>query len=79
MNGTTRLSTLTCPNPACQHQQLVLMPTTYCQLTYTCEACLMTHARKRGTCCVFCSYADLPCPSNQGEGGSPQRGSHQLA
>jgi hypothetical protein len=67
MNSTALLATLTCPNPACQHQQQVMMPTTYCQLTYTCEACQTTHARLRETCCVFCSYADKPCPSKQGE------------
>lgn len=59
------LATLTCPNLLCRHQQRVLMPTTFCQLSYTCEACSMTHTRKRGDCCVFCSYADKPCPSMQ--------------
>ncbi len=67
MNSIALLATLTCPNPTCRHQQRVLMPTTFCQLFYTCEACSMTHARKRGDCCVFCSYADKPCPSIQGE------------
>jgi hypothetical protein len=66
MNGTSLLATLTCPNPACQHQQRVIMPTTYCQVTYKCEACDTTHAHRPGDCCVFCSYADLPCPSKQG-------------
>jgi hypothetical protein len=66
MNDNTLLATLICPNPACQHRQRVMMPTTYCQLSYTCEACLMMHTRKQGTCCVFCSYADRPCPSKQG-------------
>jgi hypothetical protein len=65
MNGTALLATLTCPNPACHHQQQVMMPTTYCQLTYTCEACQTTHAHQLGDCCVFCSYADKPCPSKQ--------------
>lgn len=66
MNSNALLATLTCPNPVCQHQQTVIMPATYCQLTYTCEACSMTHARKREDCCIFCSYADKPCPSKQG-------------
>ncbi|HEY4387773.1 MAG TPA: GDCCVxC domain-containing (seleno)protein [Ktedonobacteraceae bacterium] len=67
MNKNALLATLTCPNPACQHQQRAMMPTTACQLTYTCEACSMTHGCKRGDCCVFCSYADKLCPSMQEE------------
>jgi len=65
MNGTPQLSTLTCPNPACHHQQRAMMPTMYCQLTYMCEACQTTHTRQAGDCCVFCSYADTVCPSKQ--------------
>lgn len=72
------LATLTCPDPACHHQQRVIMPSTYCQLTYKCEACDVTHVRKTGTCCVFCSYADTPCPSKQGEEAcGPQCGKSQ--
>jgi hypothetical protein len=67
MNNNAHLSILTCPDPACQHQQRAMMPTTFCQLSYTCEACSMTHARKSGNCCVFCSYADKPFPSMQEE------------
>lgn len=65
MNNLALLATLTCPHPHCQHQQQVMMPTTSCQLFYTCEACSITHAHKKGDCCVFCSYADKPCPSLQ--------------
>ena len=65
MNDTPPLATLTCPSPACQHQQRVMMPTTYCQLTYTCEACQTIHWRELGDCCVFCSYSDRLCPSKQ--------------
>ncbi len=68
MNNSALLATLTCPNPTCQHQQQVLMPTTFCLLTYTCEACSLTHVHKSGDCCVFCSYAEKPCPSMQEEG-----------
>ncbi|WP_373324540.1 GDCCVxC domain-containing (seleno)protein [Reticulibacter mediterranei] len=67
MNSNAHFSTLTCPNPACGHQQQALMPTTFCQLTYTCQACSMTYIHKSGDCCVFCSYADKPCPSMQDE------------
>lgn len=65
MNNPILQATLTCPNPTCRHQQRVLMPTTFCQLSYTCEACRVTHVHKKGDCCVFCSYADKPCPSLQ--------------
>ncbi len=65
MSNNILLATLTCPNPLCLHQQQALMPTTFCQLVYTCEACSMTHVHKNGDCCVFCSYADQPCPSRQ--------------
>lgn len=65
MNDASLLATLTCPNPACHHQQQVMMPTTYCQLTYTCEACQTTHSRQAGDCCIFCSYANTVCPSKQ--------------
>jgi hypothetical protein len=67
MNSKVHLSTLTCPDPTCQHQQRVMMPTTVCQLSYTCDACSMTHVHKSEDCCVFCSYADTPCPSMQKE------------
>ena len=49
MNSIALLATLTCPNPACQHQQQVLMPTTSCQLTYTCERM----AREQGNSDTF--------------------------
>lgn len=65
MNDNILQTTLTCPDPSCHHQQQVMMPSTYCQLTYTCQACHITHTRKQGDCCVFCSYADKPCPSKQ--------------
>jgi len=65
MKDNVLLATLTCPNPMCRHQQSVMMPTTFCQLLYTCEACSLTYVHKNGDCCVFCSYADKPCPSMQ--------------
>ncbi len=68
MNTLALLAMLTCPNPACGHRQQALMPTTCCQLFYTCEWCLLTHRYKQGDCCVFCSYADKPCPPVQEEG-----------
>ncbi|WP_111319615.1 GDCCVxC domain-containing (seleno)protein [Thermosporothrix hazakensis] len=68
MNDITLLATLTCPNPTCRHQQRAVMPTTFCQLYYTCEKCSLTHKHQQGDCCVFCSYADKPCPPIQRAG-----------
>lgn len=67
MNDIALFATLTCPNPACQHQQRARIPEHACQLTYVCEGCLLTHRHKEGDCCVFCSYADQPCPSREEE------------
>jgi hypothetical protein len=67
MNEPGLFATLTCPNPACQYQQRARIAEHACQLTYTCEMCQHTHRCKSGDCCVFCSYADQPCPSRGGE------------
>ncbi|MFQ3645966.1 MAG: GDCCVxC domain-containing (seleno)protein [Anaerolineae bacterium] len=58
---------LTCPSCYAEHHEI--MPTDYCQFFYECGAC---HARLRpalGDCCVYCSYADTPCPPKQLERG----------
>lgn len=65
MNADTLFAILTCPNPACQHQQRARIPEHACQLTYRCEKCHLAHRHKAGDCCVFCSYADRPCPSKR--------------
>lgn len=78
MNDHVLFATLTCPNPACQHQQHALIPEHACQLIYVCEGCLLTHRCKPGDCCVFCSYADKPCPSRGGEDTcNPSGGSYE--
>lgn len=51
---------LTCP--LCNHTQPGVIPTTSCVPFYFCEGCRKTIQAKNGTCCVFCSYADRPCP-----------------
>ncbi len=78
MSDDALLTTLTCPNPACRHQQRVMIPSTYCQLTSTCRGCSKVHERKTGICCGFCSYTEKLCPSMQGESpynpsGGPQQ------
>ena len=57
------LARLTCPR--CGVVQNAEMPTDACQFFYDCAACGAVLRPKPGDCCVFCSYADLPCPSKQ--------------
>jgi hypothetical protein len=33
-----------------------------CQFFYRCEGCEAVLKPQPGDCCVFCSYADTPCP-----------------
>lgn len=51
---------LTCPR--CSARSLSMMPEDYCLVRYDCPACGAALAPKPGDCCVFCSYADRPCP-----------------
>jgi len=56
-------STITCPK--CGHQTTETMPTEACQWFYTCPSCQTLLKPLAGDCCVFCSYADIPCPPIQ--------------
>jgi len=56
-------STITCPN--CGHQSVETMPTNACQFFYDCKGCGKVLRPLEGDCCVFCSYADVPCPPIQ--------------
>jgi len=56
-------STITCPN--CKHSKTETMSTDSCQWFYECENCHTLLQPKHGDCCVFCSYADVPCPPIQ--------------
>lgn len=56
-------ATLRCPH--CGDQVQVVMPTDRCLVAYDCLACARTLRPKAGDCCVFCSYADRPCPPVQ--------------
>ena len=55
----------TCPK--CQTKTKVTMPTEGKQHFFKCtnEQCKANITIKEGECCVFCSYADKPCPSKQ--------------
>jgi hypothetical protein len=67
-------ATLTCPN--CAHHAHEVMPTDRCVVVYDCPACARTLRPKKGDCCVFCSYADRPCPSVQESGGVQDTSRH---
>jgi hypothetical protein len=38
------------------------MPLNACLYFYVCKGWQALLKPKRGVCCVFCSYADRPCP-----------------
>ena len=54
---------LTCPT--CGFVQAAEMPREACQFFYECVSCASILRPQHGDCCVFCSYADTPCPSMQ--------------
>ena len=56
-------STLTCPE--CGRVCVETMPTDACQYFYDCPQCAAVLKPLKGDCCVFCSYADVPCPPIQ--------------
>lgn len=56
-------STLTCPQ--CGGVSTETMPTNACQYFYDCRHCQALLRPLAGDCCVFCSYADVPCPPIQ--------------
>jgi hypothetical protein len=58
-------STITCPK--CGRAATETMPTDACQYIYHCKGCCHQMKPKRGDCCVFCSYGDVPCPPIQEE------------
>lgn len=56
-------ATITCPE--CSHQETETMPNDSCRFFYVCKGCGSTLRPLEGDCCVFCSYADKPCPPKQ--------------
>ena len=54
-------ATITCPE--CRHAAVEEIPTAWCEYFYKCKGCGVVLKPKEGDCCVFCSYADRPCPS----------------
>ncbi|WP_240699152.1 MULTISPECIES: GDCCVxC domain-containing (seleno)protein [unclassified Sphingomonas] len=56
-------STITCPK--CGHVETETMPTNACQFFYDCKGCAAVLRPNAGDCCVYCSFADVPCPPIQ--------------
>jgi hypothetical protein len=54
---------LTCP--FCGERSEHEMPIDRCQIVLICPHCNERITPKAGDCCVFCSYADKPCPPLQ--------------
>lgn len=61
-------ATITCPT--CHAVATETMPTDRCQYLYECRACGAIVKPKPGDCCVYCSYANRPCPIMQQSGSS---------
>ena len=61
-------SELTCPE--CHFKELLEMPTNACQWFYECTNCHTLLKPDQGDCCVFCSFATVPCPPIQLHGKS---------
>ena len=60
-------STITCPH--CGTAKTETMPVNACQYFYDCSGCGAVLRPLPGDCCVFCSFATVPCPPKQGPGG----------
>ncbi|WP_319544969.1 GDCCVxC domain-containing (seleno)protein [Ruegeria conchae] len=56
-------STLTCPK--CGHSETEEMSIDACQWFYECRSCKTVLTPLEGDCCVYCSYATVPCPPIQ--------------
>lgn len=63
MGIVTTVARIVCPY--CATAAIETMPTNACQHFYDCSGCGRRLAPKDGDCCVFCSYADTPCPPVQ--------------
>ncbi|HIA92670.1 MAG TPA: hypothetical protein EYO10_01580 [Gammaproteobacteria bacterium] len=57
--------TVTCP--ACEGQSSHVMATDSCLFFLDCPHCQLMITPKKGDCCVFCSYGNVPCPPRQNQ------------
>ncbi|WP_231723546.1 MULTISPECIES: GDCCVxC domain-containing (seleno)protein [unclassified Guyparkeria] len=51
--------------PLCGESSRHDVPEDACQWFLECPACGELLTPRRGDCCVFCSYGDVPCPPVQ--------------
>ena len=56
-------STVQCPK--CGFRSTERMPTDYSLVRYECKNCGYIMTPRKGTCCIFCSFGDVKCPSMQ--------------
>ncbi|MGH8191374.1 MAG: GDCCVxC domain-containing (seleno)protein [Rhodanobacteraceae bacterium] len=56
-------SAITCPE--CGTVTRAHMPIDACQFFWDCPGCGAVLKPRRGDCCVFCSFGNVPCPSRQ--------------
>ncbi len=56
-------SIITCPE--CGVAQTETMPSDACLYVYRCPRCGFQMKPKKGSCCIFCSWGSVPCPSVQ--------------
>ncbi|HIM81303.1 MAG TPA: hypothetical protein EYM54_14515 [Dehalococcoidia bacterium] len=59
----TKDSKLTCPH--CGFSEDLEMPTDACQFFHECANCHTVLRPNANDCCVFCSFGDVKCPSQQ--------------
>jgi hypothetical protein len=60
------VATITCPR--CGTAKAEVMPDDACLFFYECTGCGAVLRPGPGDCCVFCSFADVPCPPVQSSG-----------
>ena len=57
--------TITCPDCGAKHSETMPVDTTV--VLHECDACGHVFRPPPGACCIYCAYADAPCPSQQQE------------
>lgn len=67
MHSIKYISIVRCPY--CKHKAKEKMPDNSCQLIYKCSKCKNVLKPKKGDCCIFCSYGNIPCPPIQKQKG----------
>jgi DNA-directed RNA polymerase subunit RPC12/RpoP len=69
-------SRIQCPH--CGFSRTEQMPTDACVWFWECPECGVLMKPKPGDCCVYCSYADTPCPPIQAGDGDCCQSNHEV-